>query len=119
MDVFYDPELPATHRHAWEQIEQLRDSLPARLIASGRQVRESIELLRAHGLACELDAVPDDVLALADALAACAGRVCDRLCDTHPTPLSTPSSATDAGPARVLAEPASWAEVRRWQEGAA
>ena len=49
MDVFYDPELPATHRLAWEQIELLRDSLPARLTAAGRQVREAVELLRAHG----------------------------------------------------------------------
>ncbi len=118
MDVFYDPELPATHRHAWEQVEQLRDSLPARLLAAGRQVRESIELLRAHGLACELDAVPDDVLALADELAACAERVCDRLCEVQPTALSTPWS-TDPRAVRVLAEPASWAEVRRWQEGTA
>ncbi len=24
IDVFYDPELPATHRHAWQQLEMLR-----------------------------------------------------------------------------------------------
>jgi len=60
IDVFYDPELPATHRHAREQLEMLREDIPARLVAAARQVREAVELLRAHGLAVELDVPPED-----------------------------------------------------------
>ncbi len=92
MDVFYDPELPATHRVAWEQIEMLRDSLPARLHAAGRQVREAVELLRAHGLATALDVDPDDCLELAEELHAAADRVCNELVATNPQPLSAPLS---------------------------
>jgi len=70
MDVFYDPELPATHRLAWEQIE----------------------LLRAHGLAVALDVSPDDCLELADELLSAADRVCAELAATTPQPLSAPLS---------------------------
>ncbi len=92
MDVFYDPELPATHRLAWEQIELLRDGLPARLRFAGGQVRETVELLRAHGLAAALDVSPDDCLELADELQAAADRVCAELAATNPQPLSLPLS---------------------------
>ncbi len=92
MNVFYDPELPATHRLAWEQIESLRDGLPARLTAAGRQVREAVELLRAHGLANALDVSPDDCLELADELLSAADRVCNELVATNPQPLSAPLS---------------------------
>lgn len=90
MDVFYDPELPVTHRQAWTQIEQLRDSLPVRLITARRQVREAVELLRAHGLTEALDSPPVVLLEVADELQATAERVCDELSTTTPTALSAP-----------------------------
>jgi len=92
MDVFYDPELPASHRLAWEQIELLRDGLPAWLRFAGGQVRETVELLRAHGLAVALDVSPDGCLELADELLSAADRVCAELAATTPQPLSAPLS---------------------------
>ncbi len=94
MDVFYNLELPAAHRLAWEQIELLRDSLPARLTAASRQVREAVELLRAYGLAAALDASPDDMLELADELLSAADRVCTELIATKPQPLLLPLSVS-------------------------